>query len=30
MALDKPELSPRQLAVTFTNERWYFVSEASF
>ena len=29
MALDKPELSPRELAVTFTDERQYFVSEAS-
>jgi len=29
MALDKPELSPRELAVTFTDERAYFVSEAS-
>lgn len=29
MALDQPELSPRELAVTFTDERGYFVSEAS-
>jgi putative transposase len=29
MALDRPELSPRELAVTFTDERTYFVSEAS-
>ena len=29
MALDKPDLSPRELAVTFTDERSYFVSEAS-
>ena len=29
MALDKPELSPRELAVTFTDEKAYFVSEAS-
>jgi putative transposase len=29
MALEKPELSPRELAVTFTDERQYFVSEAS-
>ena len=29
MALARPELSPRELAVTFTNERSYFVSEAS-
>lgn len=29
MALDHPELSPRELAVTFTDERRYFVSEAS-
>lgn len=29
MALDRPELSPRELAVTFTDERSYFVSEAS-
>ena len=29
MALDKPDLSPRELAVTFTDERAYFVSEAS-
>ena len=28
MALDKPELSPRELAVTFTDEHSYFVSEA--
>jgi hypothetical protein len=24
MALDRPELSPRELAVTFTDERAYF------
>jgi transposase InsO family protein len=29
MALDKPDLSPRELAVTFTDEKAYFVSEAS-
>ncbi len=29
MALDRPELSPREVAVTFTDERSYFVSEAS-
>src|SRR6056297_1344422 len=29
MALARPELSPRELAVTFTDERRYFVSEAS-
>ncbi len=29
MALDRPELSPRELAITFTDERKYFVSEAS-
>ena len=29
LALDKPELSPRELAVRFTDERRYFVSEAS-
>ena len=29
LALDKPELSPRELAVTFTDTRNYFVSEAS-
>ena len=29
MALDRPELSPRELAVRFTDERRYFVSEAS-
>ena len=29
MALEWPELSPRELAVTFTDERCYFVSEAS-
>lgn len=29
MALDKPELSPRELAITFTDEKAYFVSEAS-
>ena len=29
MALDRPELSPRELAVTYTDERAYFISEAS-
>jgi transposase InsO family protein len=29
MALDKPDLSPREVAITFTDERSYFVSEAS-
>ena len=29
MALDQPALSPRELAVTFTDEKRYFVSEAS-
>ena len=29
MALARPELSPRELAVTFTDERSYFVSESS-
>mgnify|MGYP001794353120 CR=1 FL=1 len=29
MALERPELSPRELAVTFTDEKRYFVSEAS-
>jgi transposase InsO family protein len=29
MALDCPDLSPRELAVRFTDERRYFVSEAS-
>ena len=29
MALERPELSPRELAITFTDERQYFVSEAS-
>ena len=29
LALDEPELSPRELAVTFTGTRGYFVSEAS-
>jgi len=29
MALVRPELSPRELAVTFTDERSYFISEAS-
>ena len=29
MALDKPDLSPREVAVTFTDERSYFISEAS-
>jgi transposase InsO family protein len=29
LALTEPDLSPRELAVTFTDERKYFVSEAS-
>ena len=29
MALDFPELSPRELAVRFTDERQYFISEAT-
>src|SRR5580704_14540803 len=29
LALDQPELSPRELAVRFTDEQQYFVSEAS-
>jgi len=29
IALDRPDLRPRELAVTFTDERGYFVSEAS-
>ena len=29
LALDEPELSPRELAVTFTDAKSYFVSEAS-
>ena len=29
LALEKTDLSPRELAVTFTDERGYFVSEAS-
>ncbi len=29
LALERPELSPRELAVTFTDERAYFISEAS-
>ena len=29
LALDEPELSPRELAVTFTDMKGYFVSEAS-
>jgi hypothetical protein len=29
MALDRPELSPRELAVTFTDEKAQFISEAS-
>ena len=28
LALDQPELSPRELAVRFTDEKQYFVSEA--
>ena len=29
MALERPDLSPRELSVTFTDEKRYFVSEAS-
>ncbi|MBT3358804.1 MAG: helix-turn-helix domain-containing protein [Rhodospirillales bacterium] len=29
LALDEPELSPRELAVRFTDTKGYFVSEAS-
>ena len=29
MALERPDLSPRELALTFTDEKRYFVSEAS-
>ena len=29
MALNEPELSPRELAIKFTDERCYFVSETS-
>jgi putative transposase len=29
LALDKPDLSPRELAVAFTDTQGYFVSEAS-
>ena len=29
LALDQPELSPRELAVRFTDKKQYFVSEAS-
>lgn len=29
MALEEPELSPRELAVRFTDTQGYFVSEAS-
>ncbi len=29
LALDEPELSPRELAVTFTDAKGYFVSESS-
>ena len=29
LALNEPELSPRELAVTFTDTKGYFVSEAS-
>ena len=29
LALDEPELSPRELAVRFTDTKEYFVSEAS-
>jgi putative transposase len=28
-ALDKPELSPREIAVTYTDDNAYFVSESS-
>jgi putative transposase len=28
LALDEPELSPRELAVKFTDEKRYFVSES--
>ena len=29
LALDRPELSPRELAITFTDTQGYFVSESS-
>ncbi len=29
LALNEPELSPRELAVTFTDTKGYFVSESS-
>ena len=29
LALEKPELSPRELAVSFTDTEGYFVSESS-
>ena len=29
LALEQPELSPRELAVTFIDTRGYFISEAS-
>jgi len=29
LALERPELSPRELAVTFTDTQHYFVSESS-
>ena len=29
LALDEPELSPRELAVRFTDTKRYFISEAS-
>ena len=29
LALDEPELAPRELAVTFTDAKGYFISEAS-
>ena len=29
LALEHPDLSPRELAVRFTNTRGYFVSESS-
>jgi transposase InsO family protein len=29
LALDKPELSPRELAVSYTDEKRYFISESS-
>jgi len=29
LALDKPELSPRELAVRYTDDKAYFISESS-